>query len=187
MEDEVKKVIADAESAMKKSIEHYEATLSKIRVGRASPAMLDSLTVDYYGSQTPVNQVATVSAPDAKTLTIQPFEKKSITAIEKAIIDSNLGVTPQNDGIIIRINLPPLSEERRKQFVKQVKEESEDARVAVRNLRRDYNEQLKKLSKKGVSEDACKAGEGDIQKLTNKYIEHIDKASTQKEAEIMKV
>lgn len=187
MEENVKKVLRSTEEGMQKAVEHLENELVKIRAGKANPAILETIKVDYYGTMTALNFVATLSAPDAKTLVIQPFEKKMIPIIEKAIVDSNLGFTPQNDGGVIRINVPPLTEERRKTLVKQVKEICEEARVAVRNIRRDNNEQLKKLQKNGVAQDIIKAAENDVQKLTDKHIKIIDDLFDAKEAEIMKV
>lgn len=187
MEIEIKNTTKAAESAMKKAVEHFEQELAKIRAGKASPIILEGLRVDYYGSATPVSQVANISVADARTLTIQPYEKNLIPAIEKSIRDSNLGLSPQNDGILIRVTLPILTEERRKQLVKQAKEAAEEGRVAIRNLRRDYNEALKKMGKQGASEDLIKGGEADIQKHTNNFIEQVDKLLKQKEAEIMTV
>ncbi len=187
MEESVKKVLSSAEDGMSKAVEHLENELLKIRAGKANPAILETIKVDYYGTLTALNFVATLSAPDAKTLTIQPFEKKMIPIIEKAIVDSNLGFTPQNDGGVIRINVPPLTEERRKVLVKQVKEICEESRVAIRNIRRDHNEQLKKLQKNGIEQDTIKVAEGDVQKLTDKYIKKVDELFDKKEEEIMKV
>lgn len=187
MENSVKKVLSSAEEGMQKAVEHLETELLKIRAGKANPAILETIKVDYYGTLTALNHVATLSAPDSKTLTIQPYEKKMIPIIEKAIVESNLGFTPQNDGGIIRINVPPLTEERRKILVKQVKEICEESRVAVRNIRRDHNEQLKKLQKNGVEQDTIKVAEADVQKLTDKYIKKIDELFELKEEEIMKV
>lgn len=186
MED-IKSIIKAAEASMKKSIEHFESQLARIRVGRASANLLDGVKVDYYGSPTPISQAATVSAPDAKTLTIQPFERSMIAPIEKAIVDANLGYTPQNDGILIRINMPAVTEDRRKAMVKQLKEEGEEAKVAIRNIRRDTNEAIKKLTKKGVSEDEAKAGEGEVQKVTDKFVAQVDQIFNIKEKEIMTV
>lgn len=186
MED-AKEIIKSSESSMTKCVDHYKNQLTKLRVGRASAQMLEGVNVDYYGVPTPISQAANVTATDAKTLTIQPFEKSMITPIEKAIIDANLGYTPQNDGIVIRIILPPVTEERRKSLVKQLKEETEEAKVAVRNVRRDSNEAVKKLTKKGLSEDEAKASETDIQKLTDKYIAQVDSIQQAKEKEIMTV
>jgi ribosome recycling factor len=184
---ETKAMVKAAEAAMKKSVEHFEHELSKIRAGKASPVIFDNVKIDYYGTPTPISQAATISVVDARTLSIQPYEKKHIGPIEKAIMDANLGVNPQNDGIVIRVVLPMLTEERRKQLVKQAKEIAEEARVAVRNLRREHNEQIKKLSKSGVSEDEIKTAENDIQKVTDRYIAEIDKLFAAKEADIMKL
>ncbi len=187
MENDPKSIVKAADASMLKSVEHFEDELSKIRAGKASPVMLDSVRVEYYGAMTPLNQLANVSAPDAKTLTLQPYDRSLIAPIEKAIMDANLGFTPQNDGIQIRINLPPMTEERRKQLVKQIKDETEKARVALRNIRREANEAVKKLTKSGVSEDEVKAAEADIQKLTDKHIATVEKITAAKEQELMTV
>ncbi|MCS7086041.1 MAG: ribosome recycling factor [Bacteroidia bacterium] len=184
---DTKSLVKAAEAAMKKSVEHFEQELTKIRAGKASPAIFDNVKIDYYGTPTPIGQTATITVVDARTLSIRPYEKKHIAPIEKAIIEANLGLNPQNDGVDIRVVLPMLTEERRKQLVKQVKEVAEDARVAIRNLRRDYNEQLKKLSKSGVAEDEIKAAENDVQKATDRHIAEIDKLVAAKEADIMKL
>lgn len=187
MEADVKSIVKAAEGAMKKAVEHFEQELGKVRAGKASPVILEGLRVDYYGSATPISQVANISTADSRTLTIQPYEKNLIPAIEKAIRDSNLNLSPQNDGILVRITLPQLTEERRKQLVKQAKEVAEEGRVSIRNLRRDYNEQIKKMTKQGVSEDAVKVAEADVQKHTNAFIEEIDKIFKVKESEILTV
>lgn len=184
---EVKNILAEASNQMKKAVEHLEAELSKIRTGKASPVMLEGVKVDYYGTPTPINQVANITATDAKTLTIQAWEKNLIPVIEKAIRDANLGFNPTSDGSLIRILIPTLTEERRKELVKQAKQTGEEAKIAVRNIRRDYNEKLKKLTKNGVPEDEVKAGENEMQKQTDNYIAQIDNHLKQKEAEIMKV
>lgn len=182
-----KEVINQAKDLMEKAVNHLESELQKIRAGRANPLMLENVYVDYYGTPTPMNQVANVSAPDARTLQIQPWEKSMITPIEKAIAQANLGYNPTNDGQVIRINIPPLTEERRKDLVKQSKGEAEHARVTVRNIRRDANEAVKKLQKDGLPEDAAKAAETKIQGLTDEYIVKIDKHLEAKEKEIMTV
>src|SRR6476646_10677029 len=151
--EEVLLTLELAEDSMKKAINHLEAELTKIRAGKANPQMLDGIVVDYYGSPTPLNQVANISVADVRTLTIQPWEKNMLQPIEKAIIGANIGVTPQNDGTIIRLFLPPLTEERRKELVKRVHGEGEHSRVAIRNIRRDSIEAIKKLQKDGLSED----------------------------------
>jgi ribosome recycling factor len=172
---------------MKKAISHLEAELVKIRAGRANPNMFDGLVVDYYGSPTPLNQVANISVADARTLTLQPWEKNMLQPIERAIISANLGVTPQNDGIIIRIFLPPLTEERRREIVKRVHSEGEHSRVAIRNIRRDGIEHIKKLQKNGLSEDLAKDAEKEIQEMTDSYITLVEKHLSSKEKEIMSV
>lgn len=172
---------------MTKSISHLETELAKIRAGKANPSMLDGIMVEYYGNPTPVNQVANVSALDARTITVQPWEKNMLQAIERSIIAANIGINPQNDGTTIRLFLPPLTEERRKELVKKCNAEGEHAKVSVRNLRRDAIEQIKKLQKDGVSEDACKDAEKEAQDLTDKYIQLVEKHLAAKEKEIMAV
>ncbi|MER3469826.1 MAG: ribosome recycling factor [Chitinophagaceae bacterium] len=186
MED-VSSVFAHAEDAMRKAINHLEAELAKIRAGKANPQMLDGIMVDYYGSPTPVNQVGNISVLDARTLTIQPWEKNMLQPIERAIIASNIGINPQNDGVIIRLFLPPLTEERRKELVKRCQGEGEHAKIAVRNIRRDGIENIKKLQKNGLSEDAAKDAEANIQNLTDKYIALVEKHLATKEKEVMAV
>lgn len=182
-----KEVIESAKEQMVKAINHLEAELQKIRAGRANPGMLDSIHVDYYGNSTPLSQVANVSTPDARTLQIQPWEKNMITPIEKAISNANLGYNPTNDGIVIRINIPPLTEERRKDMVKQSKAEAEHARVTIRNIRRDANEAIKKLQKDGMPEDQAKGAETKIQNVTDESIAKVEKHLEAKEKEIMTV
>jgi ribosome recycling factor len=180
-------IIAQAEDAMKKAISHLEAELVKVRAGKANPNMLDGIVVDYYGNPTPINQVGNISVLDARTLSIQPWEKNMLQPIEKAIMASNIGITPQNDGANIRLFLPPLTEERRRELVKRANGEGEHSRVAVRNIRRDAIENIKKLQKDGLSEDAAKDAEKDIQTATDRYIGLIDKHLGTKEKEIMSV
>ena len=187
MTDDLAFILEDASDSMKKAIAHLEAELVKIRAGRANPQMLDGIIVDYYGSATPINQVGNISVADARTLTIQPWEKNMLQPIERAIIAANIGVTPQNDGAIIRLFLPPLTEERRKEFVKKAHNEGEHSRVSVRSIRRDAIEHIKKLQKDGLSEDVAKDAEKDIQNLTDKYITFIEKHLASKEKEIMSV
>lgn len=187
MSEEILFVLDAGEEAMKKAISHLEAELIKIRAGRATPQMLDGLVVDYYGSPTPISQVGNITVADARTLTIQPWEKNMLQPIERSIIAANLGVTPQNDGTIIRLFLPPLTEERRKELVKKVHAEGEQSKVAVRSIRRDAIEDIKRLQKNGLSEDAGKDAEKDIQNLTNKYIALIDNYLASKEKEMMAV
>ncbi|MCX6351060.1 MAG: ribosome recycling factor [Bacteroidetes bacterium] len=184
---ELNKFVSDASSQMDKAINHYGDELHKIRAGKASPAMLDGLFVDYYGVNTPMAQVGNISTPDAKTLVIQPWDKGLITGIEKAIANSNLGFNPQNDGTLVRITIPPLTEERRTQLVKQAKQETESAKVAVRNIRKDVNDNIKKAVKDGIPEDEGKTAEGKIQELTDKSIVRIDDLLKIKEKEIMTV
>ena len=176
-----------AEDSMKKAINHLEAELTKIRAGKASPQMLDGIVVDYYGSPTPISQVGNISVMDARTLTIQPWEKNMLQPIERAIIAANIGINPQNDGNIIRLFLPPLTEERRKELVKRSNGEGEQAKIAVRNIRRDAIEQIKKAQKEGLSEDGAKDAENDMQEITNNYISMIEKHLAAKEKEIMSV
>ena len=176
-----------ADDSMKKAISHLEAELGKIRAGKANPQMLEGVTVDYYGTPTQLNQISNVSVLDARTLTIQPWEKNMLQPIERAIISSNLGINPQNDGVIIRLFLPPLTEERRKELVKRCLGEGENAKIAVRNIRRDAIESIKKLQKNGLSEDAAKDAETEAQELTNKFIAVVDKHLAYKEKEIMAV
>jgi len=187
MSDDVTLILEDAQDSMQKALDHLETELIKIRAGKANPQMLDGLTVDYYGSPTPLNQVGNVSVMDARTLTIQPWEKNMLQPIERAIINANLGVTPQNDGNIIRLFMPPLTEERRKEFVKRSNGEGEQSKVAVRSIRRDAIEHIKKLQKDGLSEDVAKDAEKRMQDLTDKFIGLVDKHLATKEKEIMSV
>ncbi|HTQ27200.1 MAG TPA: ribosome recycling factor [Puia sp.] len=187
MSDDLTLVLLEAQDSMKKAISHLEAELIKIRAGKANPQMLEGLQVDYYGSPTPLNQVGNVSVMDARTLTIQPWEKNMLQPIERAIIAANLGVTPQNDGNIIRLFMPPLTEERRKEYVKRANAEGEHSKVAIRNIRRDAIEHIKKLQKDGLSEDITKDAEKKMQETTDKYISLVEKHLTTKEKEIMSV
>ena len=185
MPAEIKKL---AESKMIKSVESYKITLSKIRTGRAHAGLLDHVQIEYYGSMMPINQVATVTASDARTLTVQPFEAKMGGIIEKAIRDADLGLNPVSNGSTVRVPMPALTEERRKELIKVVKTEAEDAKVAVRNIRRDGNSELKaKLKDKAITEDDDKRSQDEIQKMTDKFVAEIDKMITEKEAEISKV
>ncbi len=187
MSEDVQLALEMAEDSMKKAISHLESELVKIRAGKANPQMLDGIMVDYYGSPTPINQVGNISVLDARTLTIQPWEKNMLQPIERSIIASNIGINPQNDGVIIRLFLPPLTEERRRELVKRCLGEGEHAKVAVRNIRRDAIESIKKLQKGGLSEDEAKDAENDVQDLTNRQIAVIDKHLAQKEKEIMAI
>jgi ribosome recycling factor len=185
--EDVALTIELAEDSMKKAINHLEAELTKVRAGKASPQMLDGIVVDYYGSPTPISQVGNISVMDARTLTIQPWEKNMLQPIERAIIASNIGINPQNDGVLIRLFLPPLTEERRRDLVKKSHGEGEHAKVAIRNIRRDAIESIKKAQKNGLSEDAAKDAEANIQELTNRYITLVDKHLASKEKDIMAV
>lgn len=187
MTDELKKIINDTEAMMVKALDHLESELAKIRAGRANPAMLESVHVDYYGSNMPISQVANVNTPDARSIVIQPWEKNMLQPIEKAIQAANLGFNPQNDGTIIRITVPPLTEERRKELVKRTRAEGEHAKVTVRNLRRDALEHVKKEIKKGLPEDFQKEAELKIQHSTDAFIAKVDKHLEVKEKEIMTV
>jgi ribosome recycling factor len=187
MSEELQMIIDDAEDGMKKAINHLEAELVKIRAGKASPSMLDGLTVDYYGSPTPIAQVANITVLDVRTISIQPWEKNMLAAIERSIMQANIGVTPQNDGNQIRLFMPPLTEERRKELVKKAGGEGEHSKVAIRNIRRDAIEQVKKLQKDGLSEDASKDGETTIQEITDRHISLVDKHLAAKEKEMMTV
>ncbi len=185
MLDKIKK---DLDLSSKKTLESLKKQLTKIRTGRASATVLDGVMVDYYGSATPIGQVGQVSTPEARLLQIQPFDKSIIAAIEKAILAANLGVTPSNDGNLIRIAFPPLTEERRKEQVKEIKKFSEEAKVAVRNSRRDQNDLVKKMEKdKQISEDDSKKWQNEIQQITDKIIKNIDEVTQLKEKELMSV
>ncbi|MES2329462.1 MAG: ribosome recycling factor [Bacteroidota bacterium] len=187
MSEELQMIIDDAEDGMKKAISHLETELTKIRAGKANPTMLDGINVDYYGSPTPIAQVANISILDVRTISIQPWEKNMLQPIEKAIMQANIGITPQSDGNQIRLFLPPLTEERRKELFKKANAEGEHSKVAIRNIRRDAIEQVKKLQKDGLSEDASKDGETSIQELTDKFIVTVDKHLQAKEKEMMTV
>ena len=182
-----KTILADASARMQRSVDFLEETLLNIRAGKASTNVLNGVFVDYYGSQTPVSGGASVTVPDAKTILIQPWDKNMIRLIEKAIIDSNIGLTPSNNGETIRLSIPPLTEERRKELVKQCKGEVENARISIRNARRDAVEAFKKAVKEGMPEDESKDGESQVQKLLEKFSKLIDAAFEKKEKEIMTV
>ena len=178
----------DAESRMKKSVEALHSNFNKIRTGRAHPSILDAVTVEYYGGQVPLNQVASVNAEDARTLAVAPWEQSMVAKIEKAIMTSDLGLNPSSAGNVIRVPMPMLTEETRKGYIKQARSEAESARVAVRNVRRDANGDFKSLLKdKEITEDDQRQGEDEIQKLTDKYIAEIDKALAAKEQDLMQV
>lgn len=184
----VKEVMSSHEEKMQKSLDVLRKDYSTVRAGRATPALLDKISVDYYGTPTPVNQVANISVPEPRMIVIQPWEKKLLSLIEKAIMKSDLGLTPTSDGSVIRLVIPQLTQQRRTELVKVVHKKAEDSRVVIRNLRRDGNESFKKMEKdKLISEDEAKKAQDDIQKLTDKYIKEIDQVMAAKEKEIMEV
>ncbi|MCO4819548.1 MAG: ribosome recycling factor [Bacteroidetes bacterium] len=187
MDESLKPVFDSVEEGMSKAIDHLNKELLKLRAGKASPSMLSGVMVEYYGSPTPLNQVANVNTPDARTLVVQAWEKSIVPDIERAIINSNLGYNPQNDGEVIIINIPPLTEERRIELVKSAKKEVENGKVSLRNIRRDANEVIKKLQKDGLSEDMAKDAEAEVQKSTDGYSDKMDAIFTDKEKEIMTV
>lgn len=187
MNEEVDFCLMETEERMENAIKHLEAELRKIRAGKAIPSMLDGVFVDYYGTSTPLNQVSNISTPDPKSILIQPWEKNMLSPIEKAILAANIGLTPMNNGEIIRITVPALTEERRMQLVKQVKMEGENAKISLRNSRKWANDELKRMQKEGLSEDLEKNAEDEVQKLTDQYTEKIDSILEIKEADIMKI
>lgn len=187
MEEEIALYLEDTKDTMEKALEHTKNELGKIRAGKASPAMLDGLRVDYYGSMSPISQVATVNTPDARTIVIKPWERTMLSEIEKAIRNSDLGLNPNNNGEQILLSIPPMTEERRRDLVKQSKQEVERGKISVRNIRKDSNESLRKLQKEGAAEDAIKSAEGDVQKLTDAYVAKLDELLVKKEAEIMTI
>jgi len=187
MTEEIDFILDSTQESMNGSIAHLEKEFLNIRAGKASPAMLGSVFVDYYGSATPLSQVANINVPDARTITIQPWEKNMLHPIEKAIMVANIGFNPMNNGDNIIINVPALTEDRRRDLVKQAKVEAEDAKIGIRNARKDANNDIKKLEKEGTSEDMCKSAEDEVQNLTNSYIKKVDEVLALKEAEIMKV
>lgn len=184
---DVKTIIDLCKEEMNQAISHLENELAKVRAGRANPSMLDSVMVDYYGSTVPMSQVANVSTTDARTIRIQPWEKNMLNPIAEAIMNSNLSLNPQNNGEVLIISIPPLTEERRKELCKKAKSEGEDAKISIRNHRRDANEAVKKLQKDGLPEDEAKDGEAKIQDLTNTFSTKIDQLVEQKEKDIMTV
>ena len=187
MNEEVELVYEMAKERMEKAIEHLDNELLRIRAGKANVHILDGIVVEYYGTPTPLNQVSNISTPDAKTLMIQPWEKTMIDPIEKALMNSNVGITPVNNGEVIRLVIPQLTEERRRTLVKQVKNEGENARVSIRTSRRDANDEYKQMQKDGLSEDEAKTAEDQIQKLTDEFTEQIDKIVNAKEEDIMTI
>jgi len=187
MAEDISQIVATADDHMKRAITHLETELIKIRAGKATPQILDGIVIDYYGSPTPINQVGNINVMDARTLSIQPWEKNMLQPIERAIIAANIGINPQNDGSQIRLFLPPLTEERRRELVKKCQGEGEHSRVAIRNIRRDAIEHIKRLQKNGLSEDIAKDAETNIQNITDKFITTVDKHLSSKEKEIMSV
>ena len=187
MTEELEMIIDDAEASMKKAIGFLEAELVKIRAGKANPTMLDGITVEYYGAPTPINQVANINIMDARTISIQPWEKKTLQLIERAIMAANIGMNPQNDGQNIRLFLPPLTEERRRELVRRSAAEAEQSTVAIRNIRREAIEEVKRLQKEGLSEDLSKDSEKEIQDITDRYIAIVDKLLAAKEKDVMSI
>jgi ribosome recycling factor len=177
----------DAEDKMQMTLEFLDETFSRIRAGRANPHILDGIRVEYYGSLVPLSNVATVTTPDAKTIMVQPWEKSMLKVMEKAIQDSGVGITPENNGEVIRLGIPPLTEERRKQLVRQTKQEAEEAKISIRNARREGIDEVKKAVKEGLPEDMGKDGENELQKLHDKYIKKVDEMFADKEKEILTV
>ncbi|MBQ4568116.1 MAG: ribosome recycling factor [Desulfovibrio sp.] len=185
---DIDSILLDTEERMEKALASLERDFAKLRTGRASTSLVDGIKADYYGTPTPISQMASVAVPDSRTLTIQPWDKGGIAAVEKAILKSDLGLTPVNDGKIIRISIPPLTEERRKELGKVSRKYGEEAKVAVRNVRRDANDSLKKLEKdKAITEDDLKRSVDDVQKLTDRFVAEVDKKCTAKEKEIMEI
>ncbi|MDX9902721.1 MAG: ribosome recycling factor [Bacteroidales bacterium] len=187
MTDELELIRDEADERMEKSIRHLEYELSHLRAGRANPLLLDGINIDYYGTSTPLAQVSNINTPDAKSIIIQPWEKSMLGVIEKAILAANIGMTPMNNGEVIRINVPPLTEERRHQLVKQVKQEGETARISIRSSRKWFLDELKNLEKEGLPEDEEKNGQKIIQEITDKHIARVDKIIEVKEKEILTV
>ncbi|MDI9858660.1 MULTISPECIES: ribosome recycling factor [Flectobacillus] len=185
--EEIEFYLDAAKETMDGAMKHLTIELAKIRAGKATPAMLDGIQVEYYGMMTPLTGAASIATPDARTIVVKPFEKKMIAEIEKAIRNSNIGLSPMNDGEVIRLNLPPMTEERRKELVKKAKTEIETAKVNVRKVRQDANDSIRKLKNDGVSEDAIKAGEERVQKLTDNYITKVEAVFVEKEKDIMSV
>lgn len=185
--DEIQLYLDESKDLMEKAVQFTTIELAKIRAGKAMPNMLDGIMVMYYGNPTPINQVASITTPDARTLVLKPFEKKLIVEIERSITNSGLGLNPQNDGEVIRLNIPPLTEERRKTLVKQSKAETESGKISIRNIRKDTNDSLRKLLKEGAEEDSIKRAEDQVQTLTNHYVEKMDDLLNRKEKEIMTI
>jgi len=187
MSEELELVMMDAESGMQKAIDHLDVELNRIRAGKASPTILDGVRIEYYGAPTPISQVANITVLDARTLSIQPWERNMLAPIERGIMMANIGITPQNDGVQIRLFMPPLTEERRKELFKKASNEGEQAKVTIRNARRNTMDDVKKMQKDGLSEDVAKDIEKKVQDLTDKYIATVDKHLSIKEKEMMTV
>ena len=187
MQEELELIFETAQEQMDKAMEHLEKELIKIRAGRANPSMLEGVKLDYYGNLTPLNQVSNINTPDARTLSVQPWEKAMMPEIEKAIIVANLGLNPMNNGEMIIINIPPLTEERRKELVKRARSEAEDAKVGIRNGRKEMMDEIKQLGKDGLSEDSVKDAEGEAQTITDRYVQKVERILTKKEEEIMAI
>ncbi|MBI3141867.1 MAG: ribosome recycling factor [Bacteroidetes bacterium] len=187
MEEELEMLVLDVQDQMEKAIGHFKSELLKIRAGKASPELLNGIMVEAYGAASPLHSVASVSVPDARSITVQPFDRGVISNIERAIINSNIGLTPMNDGQLIRLTVPALTQERRQQLVKMVKGEMEVAKVSVRNVRKDANEQIKKMVKEGLSEDIGKGAETEVQNLTNEFNKKIEELFEQKEKDILTI
>ncbi len=187
MTEELNMYLDDAKERMDKTIEHLENELMSIRAGKADPNILNGIFVDYYGTNTPLQQVSNINTPDARTIAIQAWEKNMIDVIEKAIMAANIGLTPVNNGELIRLNIPPLTEDRRKDLVKNVKAEGENAKISIRSIRKDINDEIKKLEKDGLSEDMAKDAEAEVQKLTDDFSKSVDKIVEHKEEDILTV
>lgn len=187
MDEEIQLFLDEANDLMKKAVEHTGQELTKIRAGKAMPNMLNGIMVEYYGTPTPIQQITSINTPDARTLVIKPFEKNMLIEVQRSITNSDLGLTPQNDGEVIRLNIPPLTEERRQALVKQVKQEIEQGKISVRNIRKDTNNGIGKLKNEGISEDSIKRGEDQVQVLTNQYTDKLDELFAKKEKEILTV
>ena len=187
MNEEVDFILDSAKENMDRAMAHLEKSFAKIRAGKASPSILEGVNVDYYGTPTPISQVANVAVLDSRTISVQPWEKNMLALIERAIMGANIGITPQNDGVQIRLFMPPLTEERRRELVKKASAEGEQSKIAIRNIRRDQIEQVKKQQKEGASEDICKSTEDTIQGITDKYIAAVEKHLEAKEKEIMTI
>lgn len=187
MTDDAQFVLESAEESMSNAISYLKKEFHKIRAGKASPSMLNGVLVDYYGTTVPIEQTANINTPDPRQIIVQPFDKSSIGAIEKAILSANLGFNPQNEGELIRINVPPLTEERRKELVKRSKSEAEDAKISIRNARRQANDEAKKLEKEGLPEDEARRLTDEVQEMTNRFIQQVDDLIDAKEKDIMTV